>query len=460
MKKIFVLLSLFLSANIMFFACSSKPIDEQGARDMLENAIFSPEQAFDKYKAFSMKTERLMYASSSLDLYINELNKDSYNANSLYENKVVQDLYVSGNKLRLSCYVESISSPLELHIIYDGETLWCVSNFAQKDSRKITFEQAKAFICFPKSDFFRRIRADFEQSGKQIQYKYAGVQKYNRSKCNVVEMSLKEEPAKKAVFFIDKKTNIVVNTGWEGIFPSNAEVKKINNEEGIKYPSLIEMSYGQYFTAIMKYSVKINDYIHPDTFEEESILLPVRSAYKERRFQEEKVDRRRNRIRAVFDSVQSFEVVLQNMHLTGIEDALADFYENDVEGIILPVLENRLIPDNAAAYKIPLAADVQAEEERKLKEEAARKARETAKARAAAQAAKKAAEAKKAAQQQAAAEANDETDWLEYNPRDAYKVIEAELEELRESSPEEYLKMKLLIEEMKQKDERIRNLSN
>ena len=433
-------------------ACAPANIDGQTAREMLENAVFSPQQAFGKYKTFYMKTERTIDKSYIADKYIRELNRESYDTNALFENKVIQELFVRGDKLRLSSYVENMGIPLELHIIYDGKTLWCVSNFARKDRRKVSFEQAKAFISFPQSDFFKRIRSEFEQSGKKIEYKYLGMRKYNGYKCHIIEMGLEGESEKKAVFFIDKRTNIVVKTGWTGVFPNNSEVKKINKVKGGKFPSVIEMSYGQYFTAVMKYFVKVDEYIGDDIFQEADIVLPMRNMYKDKRFQEEKTERRRSRIRVVFDSMQSFDAVLDNMQFENFDEDFGTSFDDAVKAVELPVLEKPFIPANAADYRIHMAADIQAEEERKKKER-----REKA---AAAAKAKAAARAEKAAEEKKAADANDETDKLEYNPADAYKGIEAELEEMRESDPQEYEKMKLIIEEMKEKEEKVKQMTS
>jgi hypothetical protein len=427
-----------------FFACSSKEIGVQEARNMLENAIFSPEQAFGKYKTFYMKTERIIGETSSASIYLNALDKDSYNAGAIFENKVVQELYVQGNKLRLSAYIENLPDPLELHIIYDGETLWSVSNFAQRDAQKVSFAQAKDFISFPKSDFFKRIRAVFEQSEKEIQYKYAGLRQYNGYKCHIIEMGLKGDNDGKAVFFIDKKTNVVIKTGWSGVFPSDSEVKKIGNIKGKKVPVIIDVIYGHYFSGVIKYFVKINEDIHPDIFEEANILLPMRNMYKNKRFLEEKADRRRARTRVILDSLQSFDVVLNNMHL---DDFGRDFAAvEDDESITLPELKERLIPNDTSRYRIGIASN-----EKLLAQEEEEKKKQAAKQRA-----KKAVEPKK----EKPKDKNDETDLLEYNPRDAYKAIEDELEELKDRNPEEYMRLKKALEEMKQKEERIKNMSN
>ena len=66
----------------------------------------------------------------------------------------------------------------------------------------------------------------------------------------------------------------------------------------------------------------------------------------------------------------------------------------------------------------------------------------------------------KSEEEKKTADANDETDKLEYNPADAYKGIEAELEEMRHSDPQEYEKMKLIIEEMKEKEERVKQMTS
>jgi hypothetical protein len=443
LKKLFVSLLAFSFFAAQFTACSSKEIGEQEARNMLESAVFSPEQAFGKYKTFYMKTERIIGETSSASIYLNALDKDSYSAGAIFENKVVQELYVQDNKLRLSAYIESLPDPLELHIIYDGETLWTVSNFAQRDAQKVSFTQAKDFISFPKSDFFKRIRSVFEQSEKEIQYRYTGLRQYNGYKCHIIEMSLKGDSDNKAVFFIDKKTNVVIKTGWSGVFPNDLEVKKIGNVKGKKVPVIIDIFYGQYFSGVIKYYVKVNEYIHPDIFKEANILLPMRNMYRDKRFLEEKADRRRARIRVVLDSLQSFDIVLNNMHL---DDFGRDFgiVEYD-ESITLPALKERLIPDDTSRYRIQIASN-----ERLLAQEEKRK-QAVAKLRA-----KKTAELKK----EKPKDKNDETDFLEYNPRDAYKAIEEELEELKDRNPEEYARLRKALEEMKQKEERIKNMSN
>ena len=449
------ILSLFaVSAFLLpFFACSSAKIDEQQARRMLENAIFSPEQAFDKYKTFYMKTERTVDESSDVRKFINALNEMSYRTNALFVNKVIQELYVQDDKLRLSSYVESLASPMELHFIYDGEIMWSVSNFALKDSQRMTFAQAKDFIGFPGPDLFRRIRGEYEHSGKEIWYRHAGTQKFAGYNCNVIEMGLKDDSGEKSVFFIDKKTNIVVRIVWPGVFHNIYTVKKIGKMEGGKVPVLAEMLYGDYFSSVFKYFVKIDGDIHPDVFNESHILLPLRTMFREGRFQNEGLAQRRKRIRAFLDSVKNFEFVLRNMHLTNF----AGGKSMETEEIVLPVLEKRLVPDNPAAYRIPLASE------------------ETKKEKEAAEAKKKLSSAPKKAQPQPAQTAkkndalekkepvkienvNDETDSLEYSPKDVYKSIEAELEEMKESDPEGYEKMKKIIEEMKIQDENIKNL--
>lgn len=447
--RLFAFLFCFISFS---FACAPADMDGQAAREMLESAVFSPQQAFGKYKTFYMKTERTIDKSYIADNYIRELNRGSYDTNALFENKVIQELFVRGDKLRLSSYVENMGMPLELHIIYDGKTLWCVSNFAHKDRREVSFEQAKAFISFPQSDFFKRIRSEFEQSGKKIEYKYLGMRKYNGYKCHIIEMGLEGESEKKAVFFIDKRTKIAVKTGWTGVFPNNSEVKKINNVKGGKFPSVIEMSYGQYFTAVIKYFVKIDENIGDDVFKESNIVLPVRNMYKDKRFQEEKTERRRARIRVVFDSMQSFDAVLGNMQFENFDEDFGTPFDGEVKAVELPVLEKPFIPANAADYRIHMAADIQAEEERKKKEQR-EKAVAAAKAKASAR-------AEKSEEEKKTADANDETDKLEYNPADAYKGIEAELEEMRHSDPQEYEKMKLIIEEMKEKEERVKQMTS
>lgn len=456
-------LSLCFFLPLFATACSKNEIDEQKARYMLENAVFSPEQMFDKYKTFYMRTERIVIESAAADMYVNALDQESYNLNALFENKVVQELYIQDDKIRLSCYVESLTMPLELHIIYDGENMQAVSNFTKKDSRKITLQQAKDFISYPGSDFFRRVRADFEQSGKEIQYKYAGTQKYNGYKCNIIEMSLKDDDdEQKAVFYIDQKTNIMVKSIWAGILPNSSEVKKISKISGEKVPVIIEMFYGQYFTAIVKYSVKVNEYIHPDIFNEANILLPMRNMYNEQRFLAESVDRRRTRIRSVLDSVQSFDFVLNNMHLSSVGEGFPGFREDDVEGTELPELANRLVPDNTASFRIPIASAEQDETEKKKKVSArpAPSPKPQPQPKPATPPKSDPQPQPKPKQWSAPADENDETDWLEYSPRDAYKAIEDELEEMKEMDPEEYKKMKIILEEMKQKDTNLQNLSN
>ena len=212
------------------------------------------------------------------------------------------------------------------------------------------------------------------------------------------------------------------------------------------------MSYGQYFTAVMKYFVKVDEYIGDDIFQEADIVLPMRNMYKDKRFQEEKTERRRSRIRVVFDSMQSFDAVLDNMQFENFDEDFGTPFDDAVKAVELPVLEKPFIPANVADYRIHMAADIQAEEERKKKER-----REKA---AAAAKAKAAARAEKAAEEKKAADANDETDKLEYNLADAYKGIEAELEEMRESDPQEYEKMKLIIEEMKEKEEKVKQMTS
>ncbi|MCL1972313.1 MAG: hypothetical protein FWG57_04910 [Endomicrobia bacterium] len=448
MKRQF--LSLFaVSAFILpFFACSPAKIDEQQARRMLENAIFSPEQAFDKYKSFYMKTERTVDESSEVRNFINALNEMSYRINALFVNKVIQELYVQDDKLRLSSYVESLTSPMELHLIYDGEIMWSVSNFAAKDSQKMTFAQAKDFIGFPGSDLLRRIRGEYEQSGKEIWYRHAGTQKFAGYYCNVIEMGLKDDSGEKSVFFIDKKTNIVIKIVWPGVFHNIYTVKKIGKVEGEKIPVLAEILYGDYFSALLKYFVKTDTYIHPDVFNESHILLPLRSMFREGRFQNESLAERRKRTRAFLDSVKSFEFVLRNMHLTNFAG-----WKN-IEEIVLPVLEKRLIPDNPAAYRIPIAA----EEAKKEKEAAEAKKKQQSSAPKKAPPAPPAKKNEALEKKEPVKIENDETDSLEYSPKDVYKSIEAELEEMKESDPEGYEKMKKIVEEMKAQDANIKNL--
>ncbi|MCL2144500.1 MAG: hypothetical protein FWH43_03285 [Endomicrobia bacterium] len=452
MKKLFLLLFIFLP--LFAGACSSDKINEQKARYMLENAIFSPEQAYLKYKNFYMKTERIIDGTSMTDKYVREFNQESYNANSVFENKVVMELYVQDNKFRLSCSVESLTFPIVLHLIYDGETLWSISNFAAKDSWKMTFEQAKDYIGFPGPDFFKRIRSDYEQSGKEIVYKYAGMQQYNEYNCYAIEMELKDTGDSKAVFFIDKKTNIVVKTDWPGVFNNIGYVKRVNGIEGKKVPVLIEVLYGECFTEMLKYFVKIDEYIHPDIFNEADILLPLRSEYKEIRFQNEKPERRRARIRTVLDSVQSFEFVLCNMHLTEYEyemSMLHDGGDDSAAEIELPYLdkENRLIPDDYKDYRIPIASEETPKSEVKKNLPAKPAVKQVKK--------------KNSAPQTGTvkvSDENDETDLLEYSPRDAYQSIESELEDMKESDPEDYIKMKRVLEEMKAKDENLKKMEN
>jgi hypothetical protein len=439
---------------LAIFSSSPKNIDEQKARYMLENAVFSPEQAFKKYKSFYMKTERTVHEAFSAGRYINGLNKEAYGMNSLFENKVVQELYVQDDKIRFSCYVDSLTTPAELHLIYDGNTLWAVSNFAVKDGMQMTFKQAEDYIGFPGPDSFKRLRSKYEQSGKEIWYKYAGVQKYEGYRCDIIEMGLKEDDDSKAVFFIDRKTNIVIKTEWPGIFYNIARVKKIGKMHGEKVPQIAEVFYGEYFTAVLKYSVKLDEYIHPDIFNEASILLPLRSAYQDVRFQREKPQRRRARIRLVLDSVRSFGFVLHNMHLANYDNdknAHPGAAEIEFEAINLPELEKekRLIPDNVKDYRIPIASEEAPKPEAKKKLSEKPQPKKTAD--------KKTSEIKKPVVN--GDDANDETDLLEYSPRDAYKSIEAELEDMKEKDPEGYEKMKKIVEEMKAKDANVKNMS-
>jgi hypothetical protein len=446
LKRLFVPLIICFSA-VKFFACSPAKLDSQKARILLENALFSPEQAYGKHKTFYIRTERVIDEASSASKYINELNEESYGLNALFENKVIQELYVQDNKLRLSAYVESLSAPLELHLIYDGEKLWSVSNFAMTDSQEMTFAQAKDFISFPASDFFRRLRSGYEQSGKEIQYKHTGTAKQNGYKCYVIEMSLKGDESSKAVFFIDKKTNVVVKAEWPGIFPNVLEVKKIGKMSGKKVPAISEIFYGEYFTAMLKYSVKTDEYIHPDVFNEANILLPMRSMYKDVRFQEEKPEQRRARIRVVLDSVQSFEFVLSNMHLTDMKKEEAETVPVLGGEIEIPELSKKLIPDNTAAFRIPMASNEQPAEPKKKAIKPKKKPQP-----------KKTAPSVKKEKEPAFDDENDETDLLEYSPKDAYKSIEAELEAMKESDPEGYIKMKRIVEEMKAKEENIKQM--
>ena len=281
MKKISLSLFIFLFFFALMPACISNKTDEQKAREILDEAVMYPAQAFSKCKTFYMKSERL-FDLPKMPEWFEEMQGLRYaESDKSFESKTVQELFIQNDKFRVSVFVMNSFLPLEMHFVYDGKDLWTITNFAKKDRQTLSYEEAKVYAGFGNAENSQRFADALKKSNK---CKFIGTKIVFGKECDVIETENEPAGQIKTIFYIDKKTKIAIKVEQPDI-ASVSEVKNVEKIKNKRVPVIQDIVFGKNFAEVVKYTVKVDDVMLPEIFEESSILVPMRNVFQTDRFQ-------------------------------------------------------------------------------------------------------------------------------------------------------------------------------
>ena len=253
----------FFILSFALFAAAARSVKTNGgqARKMFENAVLSPEQAFPDAKTFYMKTVKNF---ESLQFLQNH-EETSYAAdvrNMPDENTEYDEYWHEGNKIRFSNHVNKPPVTIETHLVFDGKTLAVLSNMAPKKQTELGEEAAKRLMSATFSDILGRT------SEGAVRYSFKGSAKAGDFDCYVIGLYLTgEKEILKNLFYIDKKTNVVVRAESHDSDDVIYEVKKIGRIDNRFFPAAAEISVKNISNITLSYDVKANEAIDPAVFD-------------------------------------------------------------------------------------------------------------------------------------------------------------------------------------------------
>lgn len=258
MKKVLKPAFLFILSFALFAAaaCAGKISDEQ-ARKMFEKAVLSPEQAFPDAKTFYMKTVK---------------NFESLQSAASGANTEEDEYWHEGNKIRFSNYINKPSVNMEMHLIFDGKTLAILSNMTPKKQTELSVEEAKRLLSATSAGILGKA------PDGAVRYSSKGSAKAGDFDCYVIGLYPAGEADKeflKNLFYIDKKTNVVVRA--ESYDSDNViyEVKKMGRIGDRFFPEAAEISVKDISKITLSYDIKANEAVAPEVFDVSKLSAEV-----------------------------------------------------------------------------------------------------------------------------------------------------------------------------------------